>query len=240
MVSLPTRGQNILELFFTTNPILVHKVSVPPGLSDHDIVVAEVNSHTELKSRSPVTFPYTKKAADWDQLKQSMRDLYTELQSDPATTGSQDLWNKFAARLQQGIDNYIPIRKAGTKDGFPWINQEIRTLMRKRDKLFRRWSRSGRPDDYKKFLDQKHLVHRISYRAYEKYLIDILGFKKEEDDLDAPPKVKTKILYSLLKHSKQDSSGIASLKANNKTYTDDSDKANTLDSFTLYLVPKAQ
>ena len=40
--------------------------------------------------------------------------------------------------------------------------------------------------------------------------------------------MNTKKLYSLLKHSKQDSSGIASLKADNKTYTEDSEKANAL------------
>ena len=61
-------------------------------------------------------------------------------------------------------------------------------------KLYRRWSRSGRPDDQKKFLDKKHLVRRIIDRAYEKYLKDILAF-----DLEAPPKVKTKKLFSLLK-----------------------------------------
>ena len=75
---------------------------------------------------------------------------------------------------------------------FPWINQEIHRLMRKRDKLYRRWSRSGRPDDQKKFLDQKHLVCRMIDRAYEKYLKDILGLNDEEHDLEAPPKVKTK------------------------------------------------
>ena len=72
------------------------------------------------------------------------------------------------------------------------------------------------------------MVRRITDRAYEKYLKDILGINNDGDDLDDPPKVKTKKLYSLLKHSKQDSSGIASLKADNKTYTEDSEKANAL------------
>ena len=87
--------------------------------------------------------------------------------------------------------------------------------MRKRDKLYKlykRWCRSGIPYDQKKFLEQKHLVRRISDRAYEKYLKDILGINNDDDDLDTPPKVKTKKLYSLLRHSKQNSSGIASLK----------------------------
>ena len=112
--------------------------------------------------------------------------------------------------------------------------------MRKRDKLYKRWSRSGRPDDQKKVLDQKHLVRRITDRAYEKYLKDILGLNNEEDDLDAPPKVKTKKLYSLLKHSKQDSSGIASLKANDTTHTEDTDKANALNGqFNSVFRPKS-
>ena len=102
--------------------------------------------------------------------------------------------------------------------------------MRKKDKLYRRWSRSGRPKDQKKFLDQKHLVHRIIDRAYKKYLKDILGLNDEEHDLESPPKVKTKKLDSLLKHSKQDPSGIAVLKANAKTYTADTDKANALNA----------
>ena len=112
--------------------------------------------------------------------------------------------------------------------------------MRKRDKLYRRWSRSGRPDDQKKFLDQKHLVRRIIDRAYEKYLKDILGLNDEEHDLESPPKVKTKKLYSLLKHSKQDPSGIAVLKANAKTYTADTDKANALNAqFHSVFIPKS-
>ena len=168
-----------------------------------------------------------------------MRDIHTELLSNPATTDIQKLWDKFASGLQRGIDKHIPIRRSGTKYGFSWINQEIRRLM-KRDKLYKRWSRSGRPDHQKKVLDQKHLVRRITDRAYEKYLKDILGLNNEEDDLDAPSKVKTKKLYSLLKHSKQDSSGIASLKANDTTHTEDTDKANTLNGqFNSVLRPKS-
>ena len=37
MVSEPTRGDNIFDLFLTTNPTLVNSVEILPGLSDHDI-----------------------------------------------------------------------------------------------------------------------------------------------------------------------------------------------------------
>ena len=152
-LTLPTWGQNILDLFFTTNPTLVDNVSIIPGLSDHDIVLAKVNAKPEISKQVPRTILLYKKA-DWEQLKQSMRDLHSELtQSDLATTSAQSMWDRFATKLEQGIDQFIPTRKSGSRDGFPWINQEIRRLMRKREKLYKRWSRSGRPYDQSKFLN---------------------------------------------------------------------------------------
>ena len=43
MVTSPTQGQNILDLFLTTNTTFIVKTTVLPGLSDHDIVQAELN-----------------------------------------------------------------------------------------------------------------------------------------------------------------------------------------------------
>ena len=92
--------------------------------------------------------------------------------------------------------------------------------MRKYDKLYKRWSRSGRPYDQSKFLNYKQLVRRVSEKAYEKYLGDILGINNEIPDQDVveAPKVKTKKLYSLLKHSKHDSNGIAPFKKDGQTH----------------------
>ena len=157
-----------------------------------------------------------------------MRDVHKILQSDLATADIQVLWDEFANKLQEGIDTYIPIREARTRNGLPWINKEIRRLMLRRDKYYKRWARSCRRTDQKKFIEYKNLVRRVSEMAYEKYSWDVLGLQQESDDLDPPTKVNTKKLYSLLKHSKQDNSGITPLKANGQTVTSDADKANTL------------
>ena len=60
--------------------------------------------------------------------------------------------------------------------------------------MYKRFSRSGRLYDNNKFLEHKHLVRRVSERAYEKYLGDILGLNNDRDDqnMGEPPKVKTK------------------------------------------------
>ena len=103
----------------------------------------------------------------------------------------QDGGYKIRPRLK--IDKFIPTWKAGTRDGFPW-NLEIRRLMRKRDKLYKRMKRSGRPNDLKKFLEYKHLVRRVIDRAYEHYLGDILGINTTtEQEENSPTKVDTKM-----------------------------------------------
>jgi len=75
-VSLPTRDSNILDLFFTTNPTLVQRVSILPGISDHDIVQIQVNTSAKILFQKPRSIsPYKK--ANWDGVKQALhQDSY--------------------------------------------------------------------------------------------------------------------------------------------------------------------
>ena len=41
MVTEPTRHENVLDLFLTTNHTLVQKIEILPGTADHDIMVAD-------------------------------------------------------------------------------------------------------------------------------------------------------------------------------------------------------
>ena len=116
-----------------------------------------------------------------------MKDFQSELLTDLAATDVQELWDKLASRLEQGIDKFILTRKAGTRDGFPWINQEIRRLMRKRDKLYKRMKQPGRPNDTKKFLEYKHLVRRVTDRTYERYLCHILRLNTTTEQEENSP-----------------------------------------------------
>ena len=121
----PSRGQNILDLSFTTNPNLVDKL----------FVLAKVIAKLTIVKQLPRYIPLYKKA-DCDQLKQSTRDLQHDLKSGLATADTHIMWDRFVARLQQGIDDLIPVGKAGTRDGFPWINNKIHRHMRKRDQFY--------------------------------------------------------------------------------------------------------
>ena len=42
-VNFPTRGQNLLDVFFTNRPSLINRCEAIPGISDHEIVFVDSN-----------------------------------------------------------------------------------------------------------------------------------------------------------------------------------------------------
>ena len=67
-VSLPTRDSNILDLFFTTNTTLVQRVSILPGISDHDIFQIQDNTSAKiLFSETTVYTPIQEGKLGWDE-----------------------------------------------------------------------------------------------------------------------------------------------------------------------------
>ena len=56
MVTEPTRGENTLELFFISNPTLVTKSSIIPGISDHDgipLIITNIKPTTITTKQKP-------------------------------------------------------------------------------------------------------------------------------------------------------------------------------------------
>ena len=62
MVDKPTRLNNTLDLFLTTNPTLVNKITTLPGLSDHDAVYVDVNIKPQSNKQTPRKVYIFKKA----------------------------------------------------------------------------------------------------------------------------------------------------------------------------------
>lgn len=66
----PTRGNNILDLIFTKNPPLIKSTSNAPGISDHDIVVADSITKTYYaKHKHRKCYMFSK--ANWENLKKT-------------------------------------------------------------------------------------------------------------------------------------------------------------------------
>ena len=48
----------------------------------------------------------------------------------------EQLWSKFKISIVQVVNKHIPYKLSKKRSGLPWISQNIRKLIKKRDKLY--------------------------------------------------------------------------------------------------------
>ena len=122
----------------------------------------------------------------------------------------------------------------------PWMTQEIRRNIRKRDSLFQKYKKNRTPKDRELFIQMRHQVRHKLNLAHNQYLEDILGISKTEDDAEpGKSSLSAKKLYTMLNRSKNDSRGVSSLCRDGKLYTENKDKADILNcKFQSVFTPK--
>ena len=140
----------------------------------------------------------------------------------------EEIWNALKTALDSGIQQFVPIKKLSSKCSLPWITQEIRRLMRKRDKLYQK-QKTGSGKDRCHFKRVKHLVQLKIKISYENYLADILGVGSCDENEGSG--FSPKKLFSLIKNSRQDNRGISTLRdSENILHSGNVKKANLLNS----------
>ena len=170
MVSEPTRQDNILDLFLTNNDSLVSKVTILPGISDHDLVSCIVRLKPIILKQIPRVMPLHRKA-DWTAFKAFAKDKCEELLKDHTSKSVEDLWSSFKGVIHNGIAKFVPDKTLGTKKSLPWITQPIKRLITKRNTLFHKQKTSKSRHH---FLRVKQHIKMKKRQSYDLYIEDIL------------------------------------------------------------------
>ena len=143
VVKHPTREDNTLDLVITNMPQLIPRVEMLPGLGDHDVVYFEFKTKLSHNIRKPRSVPIYKNA-NWDNIREDMLKAEVEIRKmaeDPNTTTGM-LYTAFEEQLNKSTKENIPEKVLKKRVEYPWITNEIRKLMRRRDRLYRRWKKN--------------------------------------------------------------------------------------------------
>ncbi|CAG2257274.1 unnamed protein product [Mytilus edulis] len=109
-----------------------------PGLSDHEIVFTEVNLKPRTSIQKPRIMPLYSKA-NWENMKLDLNKLHQDITlMNEQKAGVNKLWTHFQTKLEESIGKNVPKKTARKKDGSPWITSDIKRLIRKRDRWFKR------------------------------------------------------------------------------------------------------
>ena len=99
---------------------------------------------------------------------------------DHTNMDTETLWNFFKTKIHSAIDKYIPHKFARPKSGLPWINQEIKSLIRKRDRLYKRVKKENNNNKLKHhFKEVKKAIQKKIRQSFWTYIDEIIS--PEED-----------------------------------------------------------
>jgi hypothetical protein len=164
--------------------------------------------------------------ANWDNVNSYVKAIYNEIMNMKNIGESvNSMWTYFQNNLDNRIKNNIPHKTAKNKDGYPWINRDLKRLIRKRDRSYKRKKKSGNKAVKNKYNKLKHETQRQLRKAYWKY---VEGIVTPEVDDRAGNRNYMKRFWTYIKHKRSDSNTIPLLKADGILHPDSKDKANIL------------
>ena len=218
MVNFPTRFNNILDVFCTNRPSLVDRCAPIPGLSDHDIVLADTNV---LPARQkPVKRKiYLWKRADKSSMSVDLRQFTREfVHANTTETEVNTLWTTFKQKCIESVNKYVPSKYTSTRFNQPWCNRDVRRLTRRKRRAYKKARISKNPTDWLRYKKVQKDAQNTCRNAHNDYIRNMVS----------EPGSKNKKLYSYVKGMKCDSSGVATLKKDGSNYSEANDKAEVL------------
>ena len=180
IVTEPTRQGNILDLLFTSHPHLVDKVSIVPGMSDHDAVICDINLRANPPANPKRNF-YLYKRADMEGLRRKLKERFEQFEaSRPETKSIRANWDQFKADFYNSIDEFIPQRTLKNKSSLPWYNANIRRLIRKKQRCYNSARRNGEEQVWRRFRHLSKLVHKELQLAHQQYVNNLLDIDEAD------------------------------------------------------------
>ncbi|CAG2210038.1 unnamed protein product [Mytilus edulis] len=199
--TVPTREGNLLDLVFVTNPTLVKSSNNVPGISDHDIIITDLETKVHHQKSLPRKC-YIYKKAKWDQITTDLKHTLEEVK-EKHHQGAEvhQLWDTFKSQLQKTMNTNIPNKEIRSRNNIPWIKHKQRKMLKKKQRLYKQARKTNKWSNYRSF--QKECKKQLRKAEYEYVNQNIFEGLNNND---------TKPFWKYIKSKRQDSGGIAPLK----------------------------
>ena len=222
VITVPTRGPNILDLCFTSHSNTIQNFYTIPGLSDHLTVVVDIapcSYHTKQLTRKV----YLYKKADWEAVREhlhSISETYFLLNSTPARSVDEN-WQLIQQECLKRIDSHVPYKKSSNHFHLPWMSVSLKRQIKKKQRVYNRAKLFQRDSDWREYKNLQREVKQSLRNAHHQYIANIIN------PLDSS--VNKKPFWHYIKSRRQDRSGVGTLKSSDgRPITTPSEKAHLL------------
>src|SRR3989442_1404457 len=195
MVKTKTRGENILDLVLLYEKSFVFKMEhlAPIGNSDHETRSIVLNAKIDKTKLILERFNYNK--ANYEVLKKEVEKVDWELETKKSSVN--ELWNRLINILKDFKEKFIPRFKNAENDEVPWSNNSIKKMIKKRNNVYKRFSKSG------------HIYFKLRYRKLRNKVTKQIKLAKikYEGKIIKRSKNNRKIFYTYVNCTKKGKGG---------------------------------
>lgn len=207
IVKEPTRGKNVLDLIFTTNPDLIEKTEIHPGMSDHDAVICDIKLKLEIDKKPPrEVWVYSK--GNMDGIREDLKNHEQRFICQAKDTTVENLWKDFKSIIMGSIDKHIPKKLISGKPHLPWLTPYIKRMIRKKQRRYNRAKRSGKDQDWNEYRKLRKTIHAELRKEHNKYVNDMIEPTPNDKNKG---KISTRF-WKYVRNKRKDTVNIASLK----------------------------
>ena len=150
MVDIPTHGDNILDLFFTTNPDLMNNIRTSPGLSKHEAVIADYKLKANLYRKQPRQV-YIFNKANKEKIREAILELKDNFIQACSLRSVEENWQAFKKQFINIVEKHVPTKITGKRIDLPWISIRVKKLMNKRKKKYDKVRKNNKPELWKSY-----------------------------------------------------------------------------------------
>ena len=215
-VKNPTRGDNILDLFFTNNINLIKNTQVISGVSDHHAAIVESKLQLTHQKQPKRKIRLWNKA-NVDQMKIDAEIFKKSFLEKSKDLGVNDMWLFIKDNLLTILENNVPSKMSSSKSWLPWISTTTKRLIRNKQIWYKKAKARNDEQTWKKYKEIKRVAQNQCRRSHEDYVKDLIT-----DD------TSNKKFWTYIKSQRQEKTGVSDLLKDNRLVSDPKDKANVL------------
>jgi len=218
----PTRGQSILDLFFTNKPGYVKKNVTIPGCSDHTgIVLVDCDIRPSyIKSKPRLINMFSR--ANWEEMKKATLIFQTNFLNSCEDKDIDTCWEEFKKHIETVIEKHVPNKMTSRRYNLPWLTGELKRMCKKQHRAYNKYKKSGLAANKTKFLKLKKATAKAIKKAHWDYVNNILSESLSTND--------SKPFWKYIKSKRQENTGIAPLLQRGVLHSNSLDKANILNN----------
>ena len=213
-VNDPTRGSNILDLFFTNNINFINKTTVISGVSDHEAVTIESKLSLQPK-KSPTRIIQLWNKANIDKIKEETKKFCNLFKYTCVKQNVNAMWLFIKQNILKIINDNVPTKKSSAKFHQPWITTHTKRLIRNKNLWFQKAKQRNDIESWKKYKNYKKLAQKSCRKSHDDYVQDLITTDNSN-----------KKFWSYVKSQRKENTGISDLNVNNKLIQNPKEKAD--------------